>query len=219
MSSSQVFVWSKTSLSGLVHRLSDFLQTIGFQASKVDTSLFILMRNHDICYLFVYVDDILLTSNNSALIHHLITLLSLEFKLHDLGNAHYFLRVEVTPTNMGLMLSQHKYVLNILCRAGMSSHKPVDIPASIFKIDLSSNVLFSDPTGFQKIIGALQYLTFTRLDICYIVNKVCQFMHAPTESHWATIKCIIRYLKGTSSYGLHHTRGSSLTLHGFIDID
>jgi hypothetical protein len=148
MSSSQVFVWSKTSPKGLVHRLSDFLQTIGFRASKVDTSLFILTRNHDICYLLVYVDDILLTSNNSALIHHLITLLSPKFKLHDLGNAYYFLRVEVTPTSVGLMLSQHKYVLNILCRAGMSSHKPVDIPASIFKIDLSSNVLFSDPNSF-----------------------------------------------------------------------
>jgi len=44
-------------------------------------------------------------------------------------------------------------------------------------------------------------------------------MHAPTESHWAAIKCIICYLKGTSSYGLHLTCGSSLSLHGFTDID
>ena len=54
-------------------------------------------------------------------LHHFITLLSLEFKLHGLGNAHYFLGVEVTLTSMGLMLSQHKYVLDILYRAGMSS--------------------------------------------------------------------------------------------------
>jgi hypothetical protein len=51
------------------------------------------------------------------------------------------------------------------------------------KLDLSSIVLFSDPTRFRQIIGALQYLTFTRLDICYAVNKVCQFMHTHTESH------------------------------------
>jgi hypothetical protein len=51
------------------------------------------------------------------------------------------------------------------------------------KLDLLSIVLFSDPTLFQKIIGALQYVTFTRLDICYVVNKVCQFMYAHTESH------------------------------------
>jgi len=87
------------------------------------------------------------------------------------------------------------------------------------KLDLSSIVLFSDPTRFRQIIGALQYLTFTRLDICYAVNKVCQFMHAHTESHWAAVKRILRYLKGTSSYDIHLTRGSSLSLHGFTDVD
>jgi histone deacetylase 1/2 len=86
-------------------RLSDFLLSIGFRASKVDTSLFILTVNHDIFYLLVYVDDILLTGNNSTLIHHLISLLSLEFKLHNLGNARYFLGIEVIPTSMGLLLS------------------------------------------------------------------------------------------------------------------
>jgi hypothetical protein len=107
------------------------------------------MRNHDICYLFVYIDDILLTGNNFALIHCLITLLSLEFKLRDLGNAHYFLGVEVTPTSVGLMLSQHKYALDILCHAGMSSCKPVDTPAFVSKLDLLSIVLLSDPTHFR----------------------------------------------------------------------
>jgi hypothetical protein len=117
-------------------RLSDFLQTIGFRASKVDTSLFVLTRNHDICYLLVHFDDILLIGNNSTLIYRLITLLSSEFKLRDSGNAHYFFGVEVTATNVGLMLSKHKYVLDILCRVGMSSCKPVDTPTSISKIDL-----------------------------------------------------------------------------------
>jgi len=86
-------------------RLSDFLLSIGFRASRVDTSLFILTVNHDIFYLLVYVDDILLTGNNSTLIHHLISLLSLEFKLHNLGNARYFLGIEVIPTSMGLLIS------------------------------------------------------------------------------------------------------------------
>ena len=44
-------------------------------------------------------------------------------------------------------------------------------------------------------------------------------MHAPTESHWAAVKRILRYVKGTSSFGLHLTRGSSLSLHGFTDAD
>jgi histone deacetylase 1/2 len=68
-------------------------------------------------------------------------------------------------------------------------------------------------------MGALQYLTFTIPDICFVVNKICQFMHAPTDSHWAAVKRILRYLKGTTSHGLHITRSPSLTLHGFTNTD
>jgi len=60
-------------------RLNDFLLSIGFRASKVDTSLFIFSVGADICYLLVYVDDILLTGSNSLLLQHLIQLLSSEF--------------------------------------------------------------------------------------------------------------------------------------------
>jgi len=67
-------------------------------------------------------------------------------------------------------------------------------------------------------MGALQYLTFTHPDICFAVNIVCQFMHAPI-SHWVAVKRILRYLKGTTSYGFHITRGSSFALHGFTDAD
>jgi len=71
-------------------RLSDYLFSIGFQASKVDTLLFILSMTVDIYYVLVEVDDILLTGSNSILLHRLIQLLSSEFKFRDLGATHYF---------------------------------------------------------------------------------------------------------------------------------
>jgi hypothetical protein len=70
--------------------LSDFLFFIGFHTFKVDTSLFIFNVDVDICYLIVYVDDILLTSSNSTMLHRLIQLLSLEFKLRELGIVYLF---------------------------------------------------------------------------------------------------------------------------------
>jgi hypothetical protein len=200
-------------------RLNDFLLSIGFRASKVDTSLFIFSVGSDICYLLVYVDDILLTGNNVVLLQRLIRLLSSEFKLRDLGDVHYFLGVEVQTTSMGLMLCQHKYTLDILTRAGMLSCKPVDTPISASKATIMPDSLFPDATRFRQLVGALQYLTFTRPDICFAVNRVCQFMHAPTESHWAAVKRILRYLRGTASHGLHITRSSSFALHGFTDAD
>jgi len=79
--------------------------------------------------------------------------------------------------------------------------------------------LFSDATRFRQIMGALQYLTFTHPNICFAIYRVCQFMHAVTDSHWAAVKLILRYLRGTASHGLHITRSSSFALHGFTDAD
>jgi histone deacetylase 1/2 len=164
-------------------RLNDFLLSIGFCASKVDTLLFIFSVSADICYLLVYVDDILLTGSYSLLLQRLIQLLSSEFKLHELGSVHYFLGIKVQSTSMGLMLRQHKYTLDILTRAGMLSCKPVDTPISTSKATILPDPLFSDAICFRQIMGALQYHTFTHPDICFAVNKVCQFMHALTDSY------------------------------------
>ena len=199
--------------------LSDVLLSIGFLASKVDTSLFILSDGINIFYLLVYVNDILLTGSNYVMIHRLIQLLSSDLKLRDLGTVHYFLGIEVQSTGMGLMLRQHKYILDILTRAGMTSSKLVDTLVSPLKVTILLDTSFSDPTRFRQIMSALQYLTFTHLDICFAVNRVCQFMHAPTDSHWTVVKRILRYLKGMTSYGFHITRGSSFALYGFTGAD
>jgi len=98
----------------------------------------------------------------------------------------------------------------------MSSCKLVDTCISASKLVIVSDCIFSNPTWFHQIIGALQYLTFMRLDICFVVNKVCQFMYAPTNTHWATIKHILRYLSGIVSFSLHITRSFSFTLYCLI---
>jgi hypothetical protein len=136
-------------------RLSDFLLSLGLHTFKVDTSLFILSIGADIFYLLVYVDDILLTCNNSTMFHCLIQLLSSEFKLHDLGAVHYFLGIEVQSTDMSLMLWHHKYILDILTRAGITICKPVDTSISTSKVTILLDSLSFDPTGFHQIINAL----------------------------------------------------------------
>jgi histone deacetylase 1/2 len=56
-----------------------------------------------------------------------------------------------------------------------------------------------DYTQYQSIVGALQYLTMTRPDISFSVNKVYQFLHALTRSHWIAAKRILCYVQGTSN--------------------
>jgi histone deacetylase 1/2 len=77
----------------------------------------------------------------------------------------------------------------------------------------------ADVTRYRSVVGALQYLTHTRPDISFSVNKVCQFIQAPTDVHWTTVKRILRYLKHTSSLGLLIQRSSTLLLSGFVDAD
>ncbi|KAM0070796.1 putative RNA-directed DNA polymerase [Helianthus debilis subsp. tardiflorus] len=79
--------------------------------------------------------------------------------------------------------------------------------------------LFSDATLYRSIVGALQYLTITRPDISYAVNQVSQFLHAPTTAHFQEVKRILRYLKGTISYGLHYSRPTQTMLLGYSDAD
>jgi hypothetical protein len=69
-----------------------------------------------------------------------------------------------------------------------------------------------DSTRYRSIVGALQYITLTRPDIAFSVNKVCQFLHAPTTVHWTVVKRILRYLRGTTSLGLRLSKSPSTSI-------
>lgn len=73
-------------------------------------------------------------------------------------------------------------------------------------------------TAYRSIVGALHYLTFTRPDISFVVSKVSQFMHSPTYSQLASVKRILRYMRGTLHLSLH-LRAGTLNLSAFSDSD
>jgi histone deacetylase 1/2 len=77
----------------------------------------------------------------------------------------------------------------------------------------------TDVTRYRSIVGALQYLTLTRPDILFAVNKVCQFLHTPTTVHWRVVKRILRYLKNTSGLGLRIQKSLSTLVSAFSDAD
>lgn len=170
-------------------------------------------------YLLVYIDDLILTSNQEHVMKAFTTHLNKEFAIKDLGKLNYFLRLEVTHTNIGIFLNQSKYAREILERAKMLNAKPTLTP-------LCSNVSFtttrepySDPTHYRSIVGALQYLTITRPDISYAVNQVSQFLHAPTTFHYQEVKRILRYINGTLSFGLTFNKQTQPSLLGYSDAD
>lgn len=79
-----------------------------------------------------------------------------------------------------------------------------------FRLSTYDGPLFDDPTIYHNTMDNLQYLSFTRLDVSFAVNKACQFMYSPRESHGHAVKRNLQYLKHTASFGLHLTSLLSL---------
>jgi hypothetical protein len=53
----------------------------------------------------------------------------------------------------------------------------------------------NDATNFRSIVGGLQYLTLTQPDLAFVVNKICQYLHAPTMVHLVfAVNKICQYL-------------------------
>lgn len=200
--------------------LSNFLISLGFVNSLADTSLFTLHRGAECIYMLVYVDDIVITGNTKSGITRVLQLLADRFSVKDPEDLNYFLGIEAHRTDKGLHLSQRKYILDLLHKYDMTNAKPVTTPmASSPKLHLHSGTSLSDPTQYRKLIGSLQYLQFTRLDIAFAVNKLSQFMHKPTEDHWQAAKRILRYLAGTPTHGIFFTANNKLVLHAYSDAD
>ncbi|XP_019250891.1 PREDICTED: uncharacterized protein LOC109229793 [Nicotiana attenuata] len=102
----------------------------------------------------------------------------------------------------------------------MLDAKGVSTPLSNSSVlSLNDGSTPTDAKEYRRAIGALQYLSLTRPDICFAVNKLAQFMHSPTVKHWQAVKRVLRYLKHTITYGLHFKKSSSLSLTAFSDAD
>jgi hypothetical protein len=173
-------------------------------------------------FILVYVDDIIVTSSKPHAVMSLLKKLGGEFALKDLENLHYFLGIAVNPTKDGIILSQNKYVGDLLKKAGMATCKPVSTPLAIgekLPAHIGTPLGSNDVTHYRSIVGALQYLTLTRPDVAFGVNKVSQFIHAPTDIHWGAVKRILRYLKGCTKIGLKIVKNSSLLVSAFADAD
>lgn len=121
----------------------------------------------------------------------------------------------------GILLTQEKYVMDILKRAGMINCKISNMPLSTSeKLSKEGEPLGAEEsTRYRSMVGALQYLTLTRPDICFPVNKVCQYLHSPTSQHMTAVKRILRYLKGTMSTGLKFTKSACSIVSAFADAD
>ncbi|KAK3034880.1 hypothetical protein RJ639_033243 [Escallonia herrerae] len=165
-------------------KLSTALRSYGFLQSHADHTLFTYRKGDVFLSVLVYVDDLILTGNNSTACSSFKQYLNDCFKLKDLRPLKYFLGIEAARGPHGLFLSQHKYALDILSESGLSVSKPTALPMEQnHGLTLAGGPLLSDPGPYRRLIGRLVYLTITRPDICYAVHVLSQFMQSPCSQH------------------------------------
>jgi hypothetical protein len=76
-----------------------------------------------------------------------------------------------------------------------------------------------EATLYRQLIGSLMYLVNTRLDLCFAVSTLSQFMVEPKCVHWVAAKHVLRYLHGTVEFGLSYIQGDGVKLMGYSDVD
>jgi len=201
-------------------KFSANVSRLGYSISSYDSALFIRRTDRGIILLLLYVDDMIITGDDSIGILELKQFLSQHFEMKDLGNLSYFLGLEISSSSNGFYLTQTKYISDLLLQANLTECKIIDTPTELnAHLNLQDDESFCDPTLYRHLVGSFVYLTVTRPDISYVVHQVSQFMATPRSTHFSAVLRILRYLKGTLFHGLHFSSQSPLELHAYTDAD
>ena len=200
-------------------RFSKVVQEFGMIRSTTNHSVFYHHSSTEKCiYLIVYVDGIVITGNDQNGIQKLKQHLFSHFQTKDLRKLKYFLGIEVTQSNFGVIISQREYTLDILTDTGMLDYKPVDTPMdSNVKLVPSQGELLRDPRKYRRLVGKLNYLTITQPVISFPVSVVSQFLQSPCDSHWDAVIHVLRYIKGTPSQRVLYENRCHTQIVGYSD--
>jgi hypothetical protein len=85
------------------------------------------------------------------------------------------------------------------------------------KLSMEDGAKKVDVKSYRNLVGSLVYLTSTRSDIMQAVSLISRFMQSPSKIHFGATKRILRYLRGTSNFGIWYTSIDNFWLVGYTD--
>jgi hypothetical protein len=176
-------------------KLNSVLTKIGFTRSQTDPCVYTKRAGRKMELLAVYVDDILIFSNDDF---------------------------ATSSTKNSLNEKFHMIILNLLKRFKMEDSHPVRTPEDVNqKLDLHTNETETTPIfPYREAIGGLLYLTqISRPDIAHAVNYLSRFNQNPDIVHWRAVKRILRYLKSTISLKMEFSSLEENTITAYCDAD
>lgn len=193
----------------------------GFKRSENDATFYVRrLLDGGSLIVSLYVDDLLVTSNNQQEVHQLMEEMKNQFEMSSLGEMNYFLGLEVHQSESGIFLNQEKYAREVLKKFKMESCKSAPTPLvwnlKPSKEDEADKI---DTSRYRSLIGSLLYLTSSRPDLMYAASLLSRFMQSPTKTHFAATKRVLRYVKGTTQFGIWYKPSENGSLLGYVDSD
>jgi Reverse transcriptase (RNA-dependent DNA polymerase) len=203
--------------------------SFGFEPNLMDECIYHKFSGSKFVFLVLYVDDILLASNDKNMMHETKKFLFKYFDMKDLGEASYVLDLKIhKDRNKGILgLSQQAYIDKVLKRYGLKNYKLGNTPVAkgdkfsldqCPKTELEKSEMHKIP--YASLIGSLMYAQVcTCPDIAYITGMLGRYLSNPGMNHWKAAKMVLRYLKRTKNHMLTYRQSDKLEVIGYIDSD
>ena len=166
-------------------RFETFIRSLGLMNSESDKCLYIGTDNDVLIYLLLYVDDIIIATNDLQKLLKIKKELAEEFKMKDLGKLHSYLGLKIDIRDDGIFLSQPVYLKNLLERFNMQDSKPAKTPMEVSSLNEEhSGECITKIKPYRELIGCLMYVMLnTRPDLSAAVNYYSRFQENATEAH------------------------------------
>lgn len=199
-------------------RFNNFMKSINFNRSNVDPCLYCKIN----IYLLIWVDDLIIMSNDKNEIDSVKNQLRIEFEMKDLtSNKIIFLGLEIEKVKDELYISQKNLIEKVLDLFLMTDCKPSKIPSEP-KLNLLVGDTADETLPYKELIGCLMYIMLgSRPDLCFSVTYFSQFQNCFNKSHWIHLKRVLRYLKSTKNYVLKYKRSGNtdMVIKAYVDAD
>ncbi|KAK2457617.1 hypothetical protein QL285_004869 [Trifolium repens] len=212
--------WLKQASRAWYERLTKFILQQGYKKGETDKTLFVRQEKGKLMIAQIYVDDIVFGGMTDALVKQFVNQMQSEFEMSLVGELTYFLGLQVKQMEDTIFISQSKYAKNIVKKFGMESATHKRTPASThIKLTKDEKGVSFDQSLYISIIGCLLYLTASRPDISFAVGVCARYQAEPKMSHLTQVKRILKYVNGTSDYGIMYSHGEDSRLTGYCDAD
>jgi len=197
-------------------KIDDYLIGFGFPKSLSEATIYVKKINNDVLIISLYVDDLLVTRSNIQQVGEFKQKMMQVFEMTDIGLMRFFLEMGIMQSKEEIFICQKKYAKEILKKFHIENCKPTTTPMNQKdKFNKEDGTTRVDEEKFRSLIGCLLYLTATTPDILNATSLLSRFMHCPHEIHMRAAKRILRYIKGTYSFGVKFLKYQELRLHGF----